>query len=83
MHVKNDIAQEFGHGRVVLLVLLDMSAAFDTIDHELLVNRLQTECGIKGCVLNWFNSYLRDRRSRVKISGSFSQVHPLKYGVPQ
>ena len=83
LRVKNDIAQELGHGRVVLLVLLDMSAAFDTIDHDILVNRLQTEYGIKGCVLNWFNSYLRDRSSRVKISGSFSHVHPLNYGVPQ
>jgi hypothetical protein len=83
LRVKNDIAQELGHGRVVLLVLLDMSAAFDTIDHDILVNRLQTEYGIEGCVLNWFNSYLRERSSRVKISGCFSHVHPLNYGVPQ
>ena len=66
-----------------MLVLLDMSAAFDTIDHDILVNRLHSEYGIGGCVLNWFDTYLRDRTSRVCVLGNYSSVHPLKYGVPQ
>ena len=46
-----------------------MSAAFDTIDHDILVNRLHGEYGIGGCVLNWFNFHLRNRTSRVMCKG--------------
>ena len=65
-----------------MLFLLDMSAAFDTIDHDVLVNRLYNDYGIGGCVLNWFNYYLRDRTSKVFVLGNCS-VHPLKFGIPQ
>ena len=65
-----------------MLVLLDMSATFDTIDHDILVNRLYNDSGIGGFVLNWFNSYLRDRTSKVCILGNYSSVHPLKCGIP-
>jgi hypothetical protein len=83
VQVKNGILNYLDQGRIILFVLLDMSAAFDTIDHDILVNRFKKEYGIEGCVLSWFNSYLKDRSSRVCISGSYSSVHPLKYGVPQ
>ncbi len=81
--MKNDIANELGKGRAVLLVLLDMSAAFDTIDHDILVHRFKDEYGVGGSALSWFDSYLRDRNTRVCISSSSSNVHLLKYGVPQ
>jgi hypothetical protein len=83
LRVRNDIVNELDQGKIVMLVLLDMSAAFDTIDHDILVNRLNNEYGIGGCVLNWFSSYLKDRTSRVCVLGNYSSVHPLKYGVPQ
>ena len=67
LRVKNDIINELGRGKIVMLVLLDMSAAFDTIDHKVLANRLNSEYGIDGCVLSWFNSYITNRTSRVCV----------------
>ncbi len=81
--MKNDIAYELGKSRAVLLVLLDISAAFDNIDHDIPVHRFKDEYGVGGSALSWFDSYLRDRNTRVCISSSYSNVHLLKYGVPQ
>jgi len=83
LRVQNDILMEVDKGNVVLLVLLDLSAAFDTIDHELLLKRLSVRCGIKGTVLKWFRSYLKDRTQSVVINNTKSTAEPLKYGVPQ
>ena len=49
------------------LVLLDLSAAFDTIDHDTLLSRLSARFGFAGSVLKWFRSYLQDRFQSVKI----------------
>ncbi len=66
-----------------MLVLLDLSAAFDTIDHDILVDRLQNYTGIQGQALRWFRSYLSDRYHFVYLNGESSQLSPVKYGVPQ
>ncbi len=66
-----------------LLVLLDLSAAFDTIDHDILIDRLQNYTGIQGQALRWFRSYLSDRYHFVYLNGESSQLSPVKYGVPQ
>ncbi len=70
-------------GCISLLVLLDLSAAFDTIDHDILVDRLQNYTGIQGQALRWFRSYLSDRYHFVYLNGESSQLSPVKYGVPQ
>ena len=57
-----------------LLILLDLSAAFDTVDHQILLNRLRTEFGVSGKVLDWFASYLSNR-----LSDRFG----IDFGVPQ
>ena len=69
--------------RVTLLVLLDLSAAFDTVDHDVLHSRLSTDFGIKGTALKWFESYLSNRRQRVSIEGVTSKLFDLDFGVPQ
>ncbi len=66
-----------------MLVLLDLSAAFDTIDHDKLIDRLQNYIGIKGQALRWIRSYLSDRYYFVYLNGEESQLSTVKYGVPQ
>ncbi len=83
LKVQNDILMEMDKDNAVLLVLLDHSAAFDTIDHEILLKRLSTRCGIEGTALNWFHSYLSNRTQTVINGSRESTLEPLKYGVPQ
>jgi hypothetical protein len=70
-------------GEVALLVLLDLSAAFDTIDHKILLNRLKNMYGIEGEALKWFESYLHQRTQSVLVNDKESDCKELKYGVPQ
>ncbi len=70
-------------GCISLLVLLDLSAPFDTIDHNILIDRLQNYTGIQGQALRWFRSYLSDRYHFVYLNRESSQLSPVKYRVPQ
>ena len=69
--------------QVTLLVLLDLSSAFDTVDHEALLRRLHTKIGLSGRALEWFQSYLLGRSQRVTIHGSQSERFELHCGIPQ
>ena len=82
LRVVNDLLQASDSGRVSVLSLLDLSAAFDTIDHGILITRLRTTFGCSGTVLDWFTSYLSDRTQSVFV-GHESAPTILKYGVPQ
>ncbi len=65
------------------MVILDLSAAFDTIDHHVLLSRLSSVINMSGPVLDWFMSYLSNRSQRVKIDSKLSTSTQLEYGVPQ
>ena len=65
------------------LIALDMSAAFDTIDHQILSQRLNNAFGIRDKALDLISSYLSDRTSTVKIANSSSDTTAMPYGVPQ
>ena len=69
--------------RVTLLVLLDLSTAFDTVDHTILLNRLSSDFGISGHAYSWFDSYLRNRSQSIFINCKTSTKFHTKYGVPQ
>ena len=65
------------------MALLDLSAAFDTLDHPILLERLETTVGVRGTVLDWFVSYLSGRFQSVIVDGVVSASRLLVYGVPQ
>ena len=81
--VYNDIMWAMERKGVTNLLPVDLSSAFDTIDHQVLITRLQDLIGVSGTVLSWFTSYLSDRTQRVCIDGSFANSQILHYGVPQ
>ena len=63
--------------------MLELSAAFDTIDHNVMLERLSVHYGIKGNALKWFRSYLENRSQSVIVDDVISEPKQLKYGVPQ
>ena len=74
--MKSDFLQYVDNNKTVLLVLLDMSAAFDTIDHPILLQRLRDLFGLRESVASWFQSY---RTIRVSIKNVLSAEHVLNY----
>ena len=81
--VQNDILTNMNKRRVTLLVLLDLSVAFDTVDPSILLTRLRSKLGLNGTALSWFCSYLSGRTQRISVQGAFSNVFYLRFGVPQ
>ena len=69
--------------QLTCLCLLDLSAAFDTIDHQILLNRLSSWFGINGTALSWLHSYLLNRNFTVNIKNQSSNPYELLHGVPQ
>ena len=80
--IYNDLVINRSTGSCSILILLDLSAAFDTVDHNILLNDLEM-LGVSGLVLDWFKSYLTDRCFRVIIGKETSDLGKLKTGVPQ
>ena len=80
--VHSDIINSLDNGKTVCMIFLDLSSAFDTVDHEILINELQS-IGIEGTALKLFKSYLENRTVRVSANGALSDPLPLKFGIPQ
>ena len=83
LKVQNDILRFLDSSQGVILILLDLSAAFDTIDHDILVSRLQTRMGIQGAAVDWIKSYLSNRYQCISVDGVTSEPTLLAFGVPQ
>uniref|UniRef100_A0A3Q2P679 Reverse transcriptase domain-containing protein n=1 Tax=Fundulus heteroclitus TaxID=8078 RepID=A0A3Q2P679_FUNHE len=81
--VFNDIYINTDCGRTTVLVLLDLSAAFDTVDHSILLKRLENWVGLSGTALHWFKSYLKDRDFFVSVGNFTSEMTKITCGVPQ
>ena len=82
--VHNDLFLAMDSQKVVMLTPLGLSVALDTVDHAILLNRLEKRFGVKGTVLDWFRSYLTNCTQSVSIPGaSPSSPQELSCGVPQ
>ena len=78
-----DLLNAADEGLISVLSLLDLSAAFDTLDHNIMLNWLSDMFGLSGCALGWFRSYLCNRSFFVVAEGKQSQPQLLEFGVPQ
>ena len=83
LRILHDLLLATDSGQVSLLTLLDLSAAFDTIDHSILLSRLHETFGISNKALSWFESYLSGRTQTVSVNGILSSPTSLDCGVPQ
>ena len=83
LKVQNDILMNMDRQEVTLLVLLDLSAAFDTIEHDILLEILEEEFGVIGNAKSWISSFLSSRTQRVIIEHKCSKNIQLDCGVPQ
>ena len=89
LKVKTDIIKAMDNQEIICLILLDLLAAFDTIDHTILLKRLETTFGIKDTALKWIASFLTGKTQKVAIGnlgtdlGATSDPVTLTFGVPQ
>ncbi len=83
LKINNDILTSLDRNMCTILASLDLSAAFDTVDHTMFTAKLQNEFGISGTALEWFKSYLENRTQKIYVNGKFSRSHTLQCGVPQ
>ena len=81
--IMDDLLWSMEHQRVTALMAIDLSAAFDTVDHDVLLDVLNVKYGVEGDALLWFNSYLRPRSCMVNVGSAFSEVKRLSFSVPQ
>ena len=81
--VHSDLTKAVDEKKVALLLLLDLSAAFDTIDHELLLDRCEKLFGLASTPLQWLRSYMAERTQRVLVEDASSSTRKLTCGVPQ
>jgi len=81
--VVNSMLKVMDQGHVGALMLLDLSAAFDTVDHRILNDVMRRRFGVCGSALDWLADFLKDRTQIVRAGGGESSVSKLKFGVPQ
>ena len=82
LSVLDELLSNIDKKLVSIVALLDLSAAFDTIDQDILLSRLKHSFGFHGKVLDWFTSYLSDRIQFVCVDNIMSASSPLTFGVP-
>ena len=83
VRLHNDILTAMNKQEVTALCAIDLSAAFDTVDHDILLAVLETRFGISDTALNWFDNYLRPRSFKVSVGESKSTPKQLEFSVPQ
>ena len=81
--VTDEVLRGFDENKATVIIFLDLSAAFDTIDVEKLLQIMEDEIGLGGVVLKWFRSFLEGRTQRVKIDNNYSESLQVPCGAPQ
>ena len=79
----DEVLEGFDENKCTVIVFLDLSAAFDTIDQEKLLEILSEEIGISGTALKWFRSFMTGRTQKVRINNEYSESLDVKFGTPQ
>ena len=69
--------------QITFMIILDLSAAFDTVDHELLLKVLNHRFRVTDTALEWYKNYLIPRRFKVSINGSYSNEKTINFSMPQ
>ena len=83
LRIVNNLLNAMNEDKISILLLLDLSAVFDTINHQIILSRLETVFGIRSTALRWFWLYLLDRNQCVVVNNSASSSSPVMFGVPQ
>ena len=83
LSIKNEVHLSLSRGEPTALVLQDLSATFDTIDHSTLLSYLRSMFGVGGSVLKWFTSYLTECYQSIEIGSTLSDICKLLFGIPQ
>jgi len=83
VYIHNDLVRAVDNKEVTALVLLDLSSAFDTVDHSTLLTVLHRRFGVEESAMDWFTSYLSDRTQTFRLNDEMSSSIPLTCSVPQ
>ena len=81
--IRNDILCSFEKQHASTLIVMDLSAAFNTVDHQILLDVLENRFGITGTALSWFRTYLEPRFCKVCVNKSYSKLQDLTFSIPQ
>ena len=81
-YLSSEISDLFNDNKLVLAIFLDLTKAFDTLDHDIILTKLRNY-GFRGVVNDWFRNYLNNRQQKVRINDKYSDVKPVSFGVPQ
>ena len=82
IEIVDNILGELAQGKIMAGIYLDLSKAFDTVDHNIMLHKLEYY-GIRGAPLDWFKSYLNDRKQYTQLNNNKSELKHIRYGVPQ
>ena len=83
LKITNDILLGMDNQQVNTMVILDLNAAFETVDHQLLLKALNHKFGITGTALEWYKNYLIAKTFKVSINGSYSEENTMNFSAPQ
>ena len=83
LNICDEILKNAEHNKLTAMVCLDLSAAFDTVNHSILKSVMEHYFGLKDTALKWLSSYISNRQFSVKIGSSFLHAHTINFSVPQ